>query len=278
MKTQRVFGISILFFIVLLFVVPPSLVPAELGNVILTVTAFLFGIIAGFYIVVTTTDYNSLKNTLAAETAGWITIYNHLKVYDIPSAQRIRPLIDAYIRGNFDAEIIEYTNVTQDEFRLVEDAIQALPLKLEMSWLYQKIRDVMAGIVLTRQQLTVLGARTLSPFQWAVLGIVGGLFVACLYGLRTGEFFFDIVAVAISSSLVLVFMLIRDLDLYIWNEQTFSFDVFQNVFHALGELPYYPLETLDQGRVNPKEKSYRVGVYEGVGDKRKVEIRGAVVS
>jgi len=69
MNTRNIFLLSVVLFVGLLFVIPNSFISADLGNTILTVVAFLFGIIAGFYIVVTTTDYNSVKNILASETA-----------------------------------------------------------------------------------------------------------------------------------------------------------------------------------------------------------------
>mgnify|MGYP001575915911 FL=1 len=130
-----------------------------------------------------------------------------------------------------------------------------------MSSVHQNIRSNMDVIITARQQLTVLGAKTLSLFQWAILWALAGLLIFSPYGLRTGELFFDIVTVAISSSVILILFLIRDLDLYIWNEQTFGWDVFQNIFMSIGQLPYYPAEAIESARIHPNEKEYRVGRY-----------------
>ena len=116
-------------------------------------------------------------------------------------------------------------------------------------------------IITARQQLTVLGARTLSIFQWTILFALATIFIFSLYGLRTGELFFDVVTVAISSSIVLVLLLVRDLDLYIWNEKTFGYDIFENVLKSIGQLPYYPAESIKQKRVQPHDKEYRIGTY-----------------
>ena len=260
LKTKDVFFIALITFTALLFVFPTSFVSQDLGSTILTVTTFLFGIIAGFYIVVTTTDYNSVKNILATETAAWISLYENMIVYDRASAEKLALLIDAYIRKNFDYEIIDSAKATRVEFDAVARLIRELPKKNEAVWAHEKIREIMDGIVTARQQLTVLGSKALSIFQWLVLGILAGLVVISLYGLRSGEFFFDLVAVAISSSIVLILFLIRDLDLYVWNEKTFGFDIFENVLKSLGQLPYYPAESLADGRVYPSENEYRVGI------------------
>ncbi len=260
-KTQYTFFISLVFFIALLFVFPHSFIPSELGNTILTITTFLFGIIGGFYIVVTTTDYNSVKSILASETAGWISLHQNVSIYDKRLADKLSQLIDVYIRRAFDYEIIDYAKGTYNEFEALKKMVKEVPFKDESSSIYEKIREMMDGIIISRQQLTVLGAKTLSLFQWFVLLILATLLIFSLYGLRSGELFFDIVTVAISSSVVLVLFLIRDLDLYIWNEKTFGYDIFENVLKSVGQLPYYPAESLKSGRVHPVEKEYRIGTW-----------------
>ena len=261
MSTRNIFLISLAVFIGLLFIVPNSFISTELGNTILTVVAFLFGIIAGFYIIVTTTDYNSFKNILASESAAWICLYDNVLIYDKQYAEKLSQLIDEYEICAFDFELIDFAKSTEDKFRTIEMFMNDLPYKENISSVHQNIRSNMDAIVTARQQAAVLGIKTLSPFQWAILWSLAGLFVFSLYGLRTGELFFDIVTVVISSAVVLILFLIRDLDLYIWNEQTFGWDIFQNIFKAIGRLPYYPAESIESGRVRTPEKEYRLGRY-----------------
>jgi hypothetical protein len=260
-KTKNIFLISAVVFIFLLFIIPRSFISADLGNTILTVVAFLFGIIAGFYIVVTTTDYNNMKNILALETAGWISLYRNIAVYNKKMAGKLAKLLDQYIIRAFDFEIIDYARSTPDEFENINKLIEVLPVNDKTSTIYPKIRDNLDQIITARQQLAVLGTKSLSYFQWTVLYFLAIIFIISLYGLRTGELFFDIVTVIISSSIILVLLLIRDLDLYIWNEQTFSYDIFENVFKVIGSLPYYPIESITSGDVHPAHKKYRVGTY-----------------
>jgi hypothetical protein len=275
MNTKYAFLISVVIFVILLFVIPRSFIPTELGNTILTVVAFLFGIISGFYIVVTITDYNSVKNILATETAGWISLHQNILIYDKQVADKLASLIDKYILRALDFEIIDYAKSTNDEFESIKELVRELPLKENLSPVYEKIRNVMDDIIISRQQLTVLGARTLSVFQWTTLFALASIFNFSLYGLRTGELFFDVITVAISSSIVLVLLLIRDLDLYIWNEKTFGYDIFENVLKSIGQLPYYPAESIKQKRVQPHDKEYRIGTYVNFPKSidRKIEIQ-----
>ena len=261
MKTKFFYFISLLIFIALLFFIPPAFISSEHGNTILTISTFLFGIIAGFYIVVTTTDYNSIKNILATETAGWIELYHHVSLYDAGAAKKLSGLIDEYVRKTFDYEIIDYAKSTADEFDKIVGLVRFFPFQETRSSIFENIQDALEKVITTRQELTVLGTKTLSVFQWLILFALAALVIVSLYGLRTGEIFFDIVTVLISSSIVLILLLIRDLDLYIWNEKTFGYDIFENVLKAVGQLPYYPAESIKKKRVRPTEKEYRVGTF-----------------
>lgn len=274
-KTRDTFLVSILIFGVLTIALPHSLIPTDTGNIILTVTAFLFGIIAGFYIVVTTTDYNSVKTILATETAQIIGLYDNVRVYDPASAKKIAERIDTYVRRNFDFELIDYARSTTREFEALEKAVRELPIKQELGMVYQEIRATMRAIVTAREQLVVLGTRTLSTLQWVILLVLGSLFILSLYAVRPDNLFFDLGAVAISSSMVLVLLLIRELDLYIWNERTFAFEIFERVFVAIGVLPYYPAESVEEKRIYPREKEYRIGVLltKNPAGERRIETR-----
>lgn len=275
-RTEQVFVLSLIVFTTALFILPDSFISPDHGGTVLTITTFLFGIIAGFYIVVTTTDYNSIKNVLAVETAKLISLYQNVRLYDLNASGSLAERIDEYVRRNFDYEVIEYAHVTHIEFDSIVREIQVLPLMQDNSWLREKIQEILGEIITTRQQLTVLGTKTLSTFQWAVLYILGGLLILSLYGLRTGELFFDIVTVSISCAVVLVLFLIRDLDLYTWNEKTFSIDTFENVLLAIGKLPYYPSELIQSGRVSPEDEQYRVGVLTGgPHHERTIEVRSS---
>ena len=51
-------------------------------------------------------------------------------------------------------------------------------------------------------------------------------------------------------------------------------DVFENVFKSIGQLPYYPEESIIKGRIVPQEVEYRIGrrVYSEGRASRKLEV------
>src|SRR3989338_10674941 len=79
---RKFFIFSVVIFSAIAYLLPINLINTDYGNVILTIATFLLGIFAGFCILVTTNDYNSVRGLAADETAGWIFLYNTFPGYD----------------------------------------------------------------------------------------------------------------------------------------------------------------------------------------------------
>lgn len=273
-KMPAMFCGAVAIFTALLFAVPSGFISPDLGNTILTISTFLFGIIAGFFIVVTTTDYNALKGLVASETGKLAALHQNVLMYDADAAERLKGAIDAYVRHAFDVELMEIPGHVRSDFEAIKRLIRTLPVKEDLSAILQEIRVVMDDLIEVHQNQIVLGTRTVSLFQWFVLIVLSILPIVTIYGLRTGEPFFDFVAVAFSSMIVLILLIIRAIDLYVWNEETFSFSAYEEVLHSIGELPYYPEESIRKGRIRPREREYRVGVPDAAlqDGERRVEV------
>ena len=263
---------SLLGFTALLFVISTDLIDFAYGEVVLTISSFLFGILAGFYIYVTTTDYTILKEVAAAETSAYISLFEQVRLYAPESLLELKEKIDSLVRKSFDHSFIEYPKETWQDYMNIKEMIQGLPFIPERSSIHQTLLGVLNELTIARQRLTVLATKSLSVFQWIVLCVLAFVVILTLVGLRNGSLFFDIVTVLISTAIVLVLLLIRDIDDYIWNESTFGFYIFENVLQTIGELPYYPAEDIAEGRIKPIESIYRVGTFSDPKDQRNREI------
>ncbi|HEY4482687.1 MAG TPA: hypothetical protein VI953_00760 [Candidatus Paceibacterota bacterium] len=271
---RRFFIASVLVFALLAYIIPTGLINTDYGNVILTIATFLLGIFAGFCILVTTNDYNSVRGLAADETAGWISLYNTLQVYDKSEAAKLKPLLSEYIIRSFDYDFIDYARETKPEFKPIQELVTNLPVVEAKSSVHQNVLDRMDDVISARQHLTALGNRSLSPLEWLVLFMLSSTVVATLFGLRTGSLFFDFVTVAVSSAIVMILVLTYDIDRYMWNDAAFGFETFNNVLIALGELPYYRQDFLERGIVVPIENKYQIGIIINPGKswERRIEI------
>lgn len=270
------FLLIVVLFTALLFVVPTGLIDSNYGNIILTIGTFLFGIFGGFCIVITTTDYNVVRNLASRETSSWISLYQAVVIYNKNIANEFKPLISKYIIRSFDYDFINYARETKKEFGEVVNYLTNIEIIENQSSAYEKMLDHMTGLVSARQELTTLGKKSLSFLEWGVLSILSIIVITTLFGLRGDAWFFDFVTVAVSSVIILVLLLINDIDRYVWNEASFSFEVFNNVLLAIGELPYYPAEFVSKGIVTPMEEKYRIGILTNPGKsfERRIEVAG----
>jgi hypothetical protein len=274
MTIKKVLVVSVLFFASLTVFLPTYLVASDYGNVILTVSTFLFGIFAGFCILVTTNDYNVVRGLAADETASWIALYQTIRVYDLNVAAKLKPLLSEYIIRSFDYDFIDYARETKTEFKSMQELVNEIPVDDTKASVHQNILDRMSDVVVARQHLTALGKRSLSVTEWTVLVILAVTVIATMFSLRSGSIFFDAVTVAVSSALTLILVLVRDIDRYAWNDAAFGYEVFNNVLVALGELPYYRKDFIDRGIVFPHEKVYQLGILLNPGKswERRIEI------
>ncbi|HEY4507006.1 MAG TPA: hypothetical protein VJH71_02515 [Candidatus Paceibacterota bacterium] len=274
MKTSHVLLISFLISIILLFIIPKGFLPQDISQTILTVTTFLFGILAGFYILVTYSEYDTLKKSIGNELSGWHSLFEGVKRYRPEELNTFSDLLDSYVIRSFDPELIEYSRATQSEFEKIEKFISNMPLNKDLeSVLEVEILTPLNVIREARDQLFVLGAKSLSGFQWLILYSLAAIFIVSLYNLRSDNLFFDTVVVLLSVSVALIFLLVRGLDDYTWNEKNFGISSFENLLLIIGKLPYYPKTLITSGRVRPIEKEYRVGVsYNSETGQRKIEI------
>ena len=259
MKIYIIFILALLFFSILVSFVPSGFIPTNLADAILKTSTFLFAILAGFCIAATITDYNDLRTNISREIGEFINLYRNIYVYNQEQAQKLAALIDVYIRRTFDYEIIEYAKQTELEFANIEHFIKELPIEQEKISIFQKILSTMEQLTNSRQKLFVLNSHAVPKIQWIILVTLALTIIFSLLSFSTDNLFFKAMIVVISACLVLVLRLIQELDLCIWNEETFAYELYQNVFKAIGQLPYYPAESIKNGRYISEEKEYRVG-------------------
>src|SRR3989344_1571776 len=138
---RRFFIVSVLLFALLAYIIPTGLINTDYGNVILTIATFLLGIFAGFCILVTTNDYNSVRGLAADETAGWISLYQTVGVYESGASEKLKPLLSEYIIRSFDYDFIDYARETKPEFEPIQELINNLPIVDARSSVHQNILD-----------------------------------------------------------------------------------------------------------------------------------------
>jgi hypothetical protein len=86
-------------------VVVPGKGPSEDVKLILTVSTFLFAILAGFFIVRQSKRYDRLRELVATQDANWVSLFKASQIIGKDFAKRIADRIDTYYIVWFDFSI-----------------------------------------------------------------------------------------------------------------------------------------------------------------------------
>ncbi|MEM4703217.1 MAG: hypothetical protein QXP53_01920 [Candidatus Pacearchaeota archaeon] len=263
-------AITVIFFVALLFVFPKNLFIGDISN-LFTAVSLLFGILAGFFIAATLSNYFRLQSLVAEETTQLGTIYVKAVLLEPKIKKELEDAIDSYARAEFDYELHEYIDNTWREFENIVKATEKIK-KRETS-LFTNFIDSIARLSTIRQEISLTARKILGLGHWIVLIILAAMVIFLSYIMKTPTVTSSIFTVLISAATCLVLFLLYEIDSNFFAEERLAFTSFERVFHDIGKLPYYPEESIKKGRIKLKGK-YRIGILESKKPiKRRIEIR-----
>ena len=251
--------ITAVFFVGLLYIFPQRF---DIGNVstLFTAVALLFGVIAGFFIAATLTNYFKLQSLVAKETSKLIALHENILVLEPSLKKQINEAIDNYLIAAFDWEFSIYIDKTWDEF----DEIIKITKKVKErdSELYSQLLNIRDDLIETRQEMTLTGRRIIGLSHWVTLIVLASTSIFLLYVMKEPSLESSIFTVLLSSTTCLVLFLLQEIDNNTFAEEQLAFSVYQIIFKRLGNLPYFSELDLKEKRVKiPKSGKYRVGIY-----------------
>jgi len=265
-------GVLIAFIIfVILTVALPEFIPLQDIGLLLTVTTFLFGILSGFFITNRWGRYTNLKTLLTNETGYLIGTYKLSTMISEKFAKKIADLIDEYLIQAFRYEIYEYHEKTEEYFYKIFEPFKRLKLKNKKETaVFNKVTDILKTSITDREEIFFLAKDRMPSFLYYVLWILATITIFSLFNLRKYTLTSSIITVLLSTSIVLVILVLRELDKLRWEEDILAFRIFFRVFDAIGKLRFYPDVSIKYGRIEePKNIDYRLGIFKkekGEGD------------
>lgn len=248
-----------IIFILLLFVVPFNFLNVDIAN-LLTATTVLFGILAGFFIAATLTNYFRLQSLIATETAKLISLRNFCIALEPELKKEMDEALDKYIISAFDFELINYIDQTWKEFNNIIKISDKI--KRRDSDLFATMMEIKGELVETRQELILTSRQIIGLSGWITLIVLAAANISLLYSIRSASVVSSVFTVVISSAICLVLFLLYEIDNNIFAEEKLAFVIYQRVFKEIGKSPYYPEVSIKTGRVKLiKGETYRIGRY-----------------
>ena len=177
-------SISLVIFLLLVFVLPtPSETPEGI-EVILTISTFLFAILCGFFISRLNSRYNTIRDVTAAEDARWLSLYELSSFFGHEFFKRVTDLIDQYYIIIFDVyELGKHYNksafIVHDIYQLFEDV--ELKDTNKGQEIYDDVLKTLGEIEENRNKSSVLSSEGMTSGQWGMVVLLGGIIIFSMF-------------------------------------------------------------------------------------------------
>jgi len=216
-------------------------------ELILPTSTFLFAIIAGFFIARLSNRFNRIRELIASEDAYWFSLYKMSVLFGKKFQDKIRELIDQYYMIALDyepgiyKENASFFHAVYDELNKVKN----IPPKAEH--IYDEMFMLLTQIENVRNQSAVISREKLTSGQWAILYILSGIIIFSLYYAGVPESYFQVITVLLSTALVLIMLIIRDLQNLRIGGTLIVTETGEEIFDYIGKLRYYHKSYIKDG-------------------------------
>ncbi len=245
-------------------------------ELILTISTFIFAILAGFFISRLNSRFNHVRELVATEDALWQSFLRTAPIFGKAFVKKIITIIDRYYIISFDHELGEYYKhnaacVNQMYKELEHVKIAKTNSKADNT--FDNMIAFLAQIEDARNKTAVITDGKLTNGQWGVLYILVSVVIYSIFYLQGLSIYSRIIAVLLSTTLVLVLLIMRDLQNFRLGGKILVDESGQEIFEYIGKPRYYNKKYLDEGteKVPESVHTYRLGLHEP-GEKPRIEL------
>lgn len=244
-------------------------------NVILTISTFLFAMLAGFALSRASGRFDTARSMIAKEDANWLTLYNMSGIVGKEFETEIRDQIDRYYVAVFDHEADSYYKATRpilrDIYGIVSKHIRKVPPPL--TDIFSDMQDTLQSLEEVRNTVSVVTLERISASQWAVLVALASLIIFSMFHSDIAAPYNDAFFMLFSLAIVAILLIIRDFQHLRFGGESLGTESGQEVLEDMGLLRYYHKSYLELGTavVPPEVTKYRLGTHE-IGQPAQIHI------
>jgi len=266
-----------MFIIAILVFFLPEIQSSFSFEIVLTVATFLFAILVGFDLSRLYSRYTNVRQNIAEEDARLLSFYAKSKIYGKDFSKRVRSIIDKYCISFLDYGIWEsegyYYKPTSKYFLQLYDEMEKMK-KYRHEGTYESMLDDLSYLETARNKASIFIYAQMSLKKQYFLFLLALIILLCLFvGVRGDGFYGEIITILLSSSLVLILLLLRDLNNFMIQNRGIGVESKEEVLEFMGFPRYYNELNRKRGYIFiPKQdKKYRLGLHKP-GEKHKIKI------
>ena len=262
--------------VVVLDLLLPNAAPSGDVNIILTVSTFLFAILVGFFMARLAARYDNIRDNIAQEDAMMLAAYQTMRLINKRLAARMTTVMDAYYIASYDFSLSDAHaayKATISPFRslwkLVEEVDQRKPCA-PLPYLVEQLTMIEQH----RNQAATVSEEKIRVGSWILLLVLAAIILVSVFYVRTEALYSHFVTIGLSTALVMVLLILRDLQNMMLGGQSLLEESGQEVLEAIGKRRYYHATYLKAGisKVPSHIREYRVGSHVPGSPKHKIKV------
>ena len=229
-------------------------------EVFLTITTFLYSILAGFSIATTWEEYRSSTAAISKEISANKNLYSLIGSINKKKQKEFGEMLDKYIVLALTTSWEKLSQLNK-LYRRIVNFVKDIKIKGKKDEIiYEKILEALSEWAESKNEQLYLGYKRIPVYQWLTLTALAGLLIMFLFIIRTNDIISIVTTVVFSFSIILSLTLIHDLDTY-----NFAYDSMEEpsqiMFDMMGKKRFYWEEDIKMGIVSPpKGIKYRTRV------------------
>lgn len=263
-------------FVVFLFAVIfiPIIKPLDHIDIILTISTFLFAILAGFFISRLGSRYDQIRILVSTEDANFLSLYKNSQLYGEEFAGKMRDLIDEYYISAYDFSLSSYSYKQNAKYfiKMWDEVIKNKKYRGES--VFQGIATSLSAIEISRNSASTISKEKLNAGHWVILFFLTAIILFSIFCLRGNDLYYQIITVMFSTVLIMVLLIIRDLQNLMLGDQSLLEESGQEVLEFIGKPRYYNKYFIDRdiSKIPNSVKEYRLGLHKPGSEEKNIKL------
>lgn len=257
---------SYVFFFFIVFLYDNSIqYEYEWAKAILGPTTFVFSIILGFTITNRKNRLESVRTSLKEGDAALLDIFHFSKVFGNKIHEEIKDLLDEYMMSTLDYRLIDFEMSVPKLQNLLDYIIELTPRSKKEDFAKNNMTYELRNLMKYHKDVNHWANETMDPLKQAGLFILGSVIVFIMIILDDNSGFSTFITPLITTALVLILIVVRDLNSLRWKEKHWIWYPLIELYKEMNLVPYIPEPVLRTKRIKRKDlkhlKSYRIAYY-----------------
>jgi hypothetical protein len=218
---------------------------------LVSMAAFLFGVLLAFTIVRMRERLASVQELVAKGNSGLFSIHELVAVFHARDSDRVRDLIDEHLTDQIDYRLVDYHLATPSYLTMQEAVRDLNPTSPQQQSVYRALIALSVELDSHRALIEATTGQEMSSLEWTALLLLLLVLLGLISVLPGGTILGGIVVGTLAVALATLMILLRKLDVLRWHERVTIWEPTSRLFRSMDRDPYVPRLVIDSGRYFP---------------------------